>query len=855
MARFVFLVQFLAFASLARAVGPPDSPEPPLPALTCPAGAPLGTMELRVRAVGQKEMLPLQEINRLSEGDTVVYSPVLRGGEKRAGEVALVLVPAKRTDDSETLIVTDLAHADKPHEWTISQPMILAAFVYGPQGLNKKKVKGFLSQDDQLVAQLADYAEKTSQTEALLQTLSDNAASSASMNAALSGFASQYGLAVQLDKNAPPSVQAQLLFSTMNPQLATYNPIASNSNAERLGQTASIAAAAATLFFGTPVGLAAGGTAMLLDLRSIAFPGTQFRSSFSQPAKQGMHLCGQRGAVPPHTRIAYVWAMRVPNTGTPTIRIGPANSLPLGQKTNVPVEVSGADWKYVQRARKWTLTDAKGNETELKVLKVGAEHALEIELPDKPKSLVPGDYQLKADWDWTPFQAAGVLHLRPLSDFKTTQLDVASQNVLLAQTGKVPITLRGGDFEFTTKVEIERIGDEFATPETVRFLLPKGPRLGPQQSMDVQVDTGALNPGPYKLMITQQDGVSHPVNVRVLAAAPKLDNLPILVNHGLSAQHYVLKGERLNLLAKLTAPNATLELGQALPNGNERDLTVHLNGDAVPGAAIPVEADLTDRAEKLVLADALQITGPLPAVASSQLSLPKDLDVAVLPNEFPAGYTLNAILDVRNANAKSELRLACADDVGVHAALQVGAQNANSSLQKISADQLFLSFDTSSFPAGCALTASLDNGRAGHSPPFTIARLIRLPRILSIKPVVAAILTAPATANGSAAAPAPNGARTFEITGNDLEMIGQMSWDQNKGVDVSGLPAAIPGQGQRQSLLVNLPEASANGAPLYVWLRGETVSRATTVTLPGAPDPAATAGTARATAAVSPANQ
>ena len=136
------------------------------------------------------------------------------------------------------------------------------------------------------------------------------------MNAALSGFASQYGLAVQIDKTAPPAAQAQVLFSTMNPQLAAYNPIASNSNAERLGQTASVAAAAATLFFGTPIGLAAGGTAMVLDLRSIAFPGTQFRSCFAQPVQVGVHLCGQRGAVPPHTRIAYIWALRVPNTGS-----------------------------------------------------------------------------------------------------------------------------------------------------------------------------------------------------------------------------------------------------------------------------------------------------------------------------------------------------------------------------------------------------------------------------------------------------------------------------------------------------------------------------------------------------------
>ena len=824
MTRFVFALAFLACSF--EAAEPPDSPDP-LPALTCPAGAPLGAIDLRVKSNGNSEALPLEAINRLSEGDTVVYSPVLRGIEKRPGEVALVLVPANRPAGSEALIVTDPARADRDHEWAISQTMTLAAFIYGPQGLSKKKVAGFLSQDDQLVAQLADYAEKTSQTETLLQALTDNAASSASMNAALSGFASQYGLAVQIDKTAPPAVQAQTLFSTMNPQLATYNPISGDSNAQRLGQTASVAAAAATLFFGTPIGLAAGGTAMVLDLRSIAFPGTQFRSSFATPASKGVHLCGQRGAVPPHTRLAYIWALRVPNVGSPSIRIGPADSLPLGQKATVPVEANGADWKYVQRARKWTLEDAQGHATTLKVLKVGNEHQLEMDLQEV--KLTAGDYKLMGYWDWTPFHMTGVLHLRPLSDFKDAHLDPSSQNNLLAHASKIPVTLRGDDFEFTNKVEIERMGDEFATPEPVRFLLPKGPHLGPQESMDVQIDTAALNPGTYKLLLTQQDGVSHPVRVEVLPAAPQLENLPILVNQGVTAQHYVLKGQHLDLLAKLSAPDITFVLGPALQNGAERDVTVQLDASKSPGAALPVEAELTDRAAKLTLADGLQVTGPLPAIVSSQLSVPTGTDVAVRPNEFPAGYMLTAMLDVRNIGPKTKLRLGCGEEAPSRPGLEIGTKDATSSLDRLSPDQLFLSYDTSSFPAGCTLEASLDNGVAGQSAPFTVAHLIRLPRILSVAPASTTLLV-----------PVPTGLRSFEITGDNLEMIGQLSWDQNLGVDVSAVPAAIPGQGQRQSLLVNLPDAPTAGAPLYIWLRGETAPRATTISLP----PAAT-GTPR----------
>ncbi len=190
-------------------------------------------MDLRVKSPRPTdEPLPLRTINHLSEGDTILYSPVLRGREKRPGEVALVLVPQKREADKDALEVTDPRPADKAQEWKIDRTTSVVGYVYGPEGLSKKKVKGFLSQDDLLIAQLADYAEKTAQTEQLIAALSSADSSAASVNAALSGFASQYGLAgLQIDKTAPPAVQAQMLFSTMNPQLATYDPLTPSSTA------------------------------------------------------------------------------------------------------------------------------------------------------------------------------------------------------------------------------------------------------------------------------------------------------------------------------------------------------------------------------------------------------------------------------------------------------------------------------------------------------------------------------------------------------------------------------------------------------------------------------------------------
>ncbi|MBV8551193.1 MAG: hypothetical protein JOY54_07810 [Acidobacteriaceae bacterium] len=784
------------------------------PPLTCPAGAPLGPVDLRVRSPQGGEPLPFQSIIHLSEGDTLLYTPVLRSHEKRPGEVAIVMVPEKHEPNQAGIIVTEPKAADKPQQWEIPQTISLAALVYSAQGLNKKKVEGFLSQDDLLIAQLADYAAKTAQTEALIEALENSGSSAASVNAALSGFASQYGVSVQIDKTAPTAVQAQTLFSAMNPQLATYNPLASSAS-ERVGQTASVATAVATLFFGSPIGLAAGGTAMLLDLRSIAFPGTQFRSSFTQPIpnKTALNLCGQRGPAPPHTRVAYIWAVRIPNTRVPSVQIGKANFIPPDQKTPVPVDVPDAEWKYLERARQWTLLSDKGQKTPIKVLKLGNQKAIEMDLG---KSVAPGDYKLTGYWDWTSFEAKGLIHVRPLSTFQGAKLRSSSQDTLLAKCGKVAVTLTGSDFEFTSKVELKKLGDEFATAEPARFILPAGLREGPQDYMDVQIDTTNLDPGKYALLVSQQDNKSHPIEFKVLPNPPRIDNFPILANTGVAQQHYVLKGERLSLLSKLSAPGVSLDLGASNSAGTERNVTVQLKSDLKAGATLPVEEYLSDRTEPLKLDDAVQITGPLPVIASSKLSVPAAMEITLHPDEFPAGYTLTAMLDVKNIEPKSVLQLQCSDE-SASVTLHNGEQTKSSSLQQLSQDQMFLSYDTSELPAGCSLQAVISNGRDGRSEPYTLAHVVRIPFIDSF----------------AAAGKAPDGsANVYMVTGRNLEMIQKAGWDQTEGVDSTELPVPVPGQGQEQSLSIKLPDPPAPRAMLFVWLRGDSAGRPTNIPAP-----------------------
>ncbi len=823
------ILALLAVSSLQAQNKPSDStgeqanpaaalPKAP-PFVTCPAGGPLGALDLQVQSGEQR--LPFRTINHLTEGDILLYSPILRGKEKRPGEVALVLVPAKRLPKQPDILVTDPKAADKPQSWKMTETISLAAVVYGPAGLNRKKVAKFLSQDEVLVAQLADYADKTAQAEQLVDTLSNSESSAASVNAALDGFASQYGFAVQVDRTAPVSTQAATVFAAMNPQLATYNPLAS-STAQAAGQTASLATMAGTLFFGSPVGLAAGGTAMLLDLRAIAFPDTQFRASFAKPLTDppaGVNLCGQQGALPPHTRAAFIWANRIPNISAPAIKIGAADYLPANQKAPLPVEVPATGWKYIDRVREWTLV-ADAKKLPVHVVKLGNQKSLELDLT-KAK-VPPGDYKLTGFWDWMPLEATGIVHVRALSDFREAHFVPASQDRLLAKGGKIQATLIGGDFEFTTKVAFEKLKDEFATPESVRFVLPKGLRKGLQDHMDVQIDTEDLEAGAYKLLVTQQDGKSHDVAFKILPNLPKIDNLPILINAGIVKQHYVLKGQHLERVSKLEVPGAVLDLGPSGADETERSLTVELKSSSKPGTELSAKAFVEDRSQPLTLDDALQITGPLPLIASSKLSLPGGMAITVKSDEFPAGYTLNAMLDVKNIERKSVLRLACADGVGQHTDLQIGEQATGWSLQQLSPDQLFLAYNTSGLPAGCALQAVIDNGVDGVSQPFKLARILRVPQIDSFA------LADPASRNS---------ARVYQLTGHDLEMIAKLGWDERSGLEVSGLPTPLPGPGLKQAIQVSLPDPPAPQALLYVWLRGDPEGRSTTIQSPTLPPP------------------
>ena len=255
----------------------------------------------------------------------------------------------------------------------------------------------------------------------------------------------------------------------------------------------------------------------------------------------------------------------------------------------------------------------------------------------------------------------GFLDVRALGDFMSARFLPSSQDRLVGKTGKVPVTLENGDFEFVTKVAIEKVHDEFASPAAVPFVLPQGLREGPQDRMDLQIDTANLDPGSYQLMLSQVDGRTHP-NLEILAAPPAIANLPIILNQGVSTGQFVLKGQRLDLLKRIEVASGSIDLAPVSPGQAQRGLTLRMASDISAGTSFAIKAFIEDRSEPLLFSDAVRIVGPRPDITEVTVSKTSDQSVQLDAGELPGGVYLSAMLSVEQLQSNSIVKLGCEQD-------------------------------------------------------------------------------------------------------------------------------------------------------------------------------------------------
>ena len=727
---------------------------------------PLGGVHLNVQRSDRTPPLPLNRVNRVTEGDKIVYTPALRPNEKRRGEVAVVLVGASG------LTVLEPKDADKAAEWEVPFPAKLAVHVYGPSGLSVRKLKGFLSKDQEVVEQLADYAEKTSETEAVLRAIAqvETTGSGEQLSAALQGFAGAGFGGSKLDRSAPLNEQTLAALRTLNPALSAYDPI-SPSASQRMSQTAGLAATVAGMFLGSTVGLAAGSTAMALNMKTILFPDTDFRSAYAQPAKENaIPLCASRDANRSRKRLAYLWAMRVPDLSVPAVVVdGPASIAP-GQK--MAVKLGSA--KHLDRVRAWSLRSGTG-EVPVTAVVLPDQRTLEVTAPQSTPS---GDYKLAGLWDWDSFEAAGTVSVHPLETFDTARLSRDSHDRLRQRSGKQIVTVEGADFRFVQKIAFLNPADRYAVPVQVPFTFTGPGRL------EVQIDTSSTVAGEYALALYQTDKQAHHVPVRVLPDPPRLANLPIVLYEGEREFPLRLTGEGLDRIVGLAAEGLRIDAK-----------SIRAESELKAGQIRDLRLTVKDYAEPVVVPGAIRVAPPRPRVLSITPSLPSEMPISLRHGELPAGVQVGFQLRLASFGQDSEVRVWCDDSV----------RSVPGS--RMDADTLFLSFDPGSWRAGCLLSVTV-----GESEAVPLGRVTRLPTVDSFR------LTDESVGSGT---------YVGVLSGKDLELVGKVGWTATEGIEVPGLPTPV---GSKQSLRVHLPWPSpAPHSPLYIWLRGDAEGRATTI--------------------------
>ena len=114
---------------------------------------------------------------------------------------------------------------------------------------------------------------------------------------------------------------------------------------------------------GNTVGLAVGSAALAENMRALMFPNMDFRSTFAQSSSNGgQTLCAKREAQQARTKLAYLWAVRLPNTPPPSLRIRNAAYLPQGGSGTIPAETfNETTWTAIGSVKHWQLTPESGS--------------------------------------------------------------------------------------------------------------------------------------------------------------------------------------------------------------------------------------------------------------------------------------------------------------------------------------------------------------------------------------------------------------------------------------------------------------------------------------------------------------
>jgi hypothetical protein len=757
----------------------------------CVGSVSAGTFRLRVAPPAGGAPLPIRQVRTIAQGYRVLYSPARLPAEaNKNARVALVAVPA----EGSGVTVLEARAADRAGEWVVPFTASVVALVFGPQGLDEKRLTNLVSRDQDLVTELAGYAAQTEDLEDTLDAL-----------AAAEEEAQEDDQPLQPARGSPAEQVLFALTRALSPVMVAYNPL----GAGRRGGPATLMGKAGEAFFENAGGVVPGGGA-LPAMKSFLMPDTEFRTVYAEAAAgDDLTLCAQRRVGGGRNRVVYLWAYRALNVGPPSVSLLRTAWLPAGARSTVSVRLaSPGDWQLIDRVREWSLAGGAAPAP----VKVRADTRRSIEIDLRKSAVQPGAYRLEGKWDWQAVRVAGEVRVAPPGDAGKVRLAAGAQERLVEGSGPVAVILEGTDFQFVERLTLRREGRNGVAPAELGFTLPMGRRGGPQQAMEIEIDTSRTRAGAYLLAMTQTGGASQDVPLRVLPPLPRLEKLPLRVNLAEREQRVVLQGEGLERIESISADRAAVRLGPAV--GATREAFIALKEGAAKGQRIALLVKLAGVPDAVSLPDALLVAGPRPRITAAKAALPQGPGPALREGELPAGSFTGFSLQAENLESPPALNLECSEPAQTLEAQRVraGERRPAARLDAAGEGVWFASFDPGVVGRpGCTVIAALETEAAGTSDPFPLGRVVRLPRIESI-----ALTDEKADAGFIAV-----------LTGRDLETIQKTGWDASGGIAVPGPPRSVAGEGDRQSLRVVVPWPSPTPlAPLYIWLAGDSQGRA-----------------------------
>jgi hypothetical protein len=761
-------------------------------------------------------------VNIVGPGEKLRYEPVkLPDDLKKTARISVIIVPAGDTQAKHFKVLGAQPVKD-PAEWPIPETASNVGLIFGPYGIDTKKVTSLVQKHPEIVTKLADYAEESTRVEALVQTLSQyekSPPSGKSLETVLQGFSSQYGLQLPSFENKTASSQQVLsLLKVIAPAVTEKDPLPSrNDVAVKAGGLAESVAAS---YFGAPVMLTLGGAALFQSLHSSLFPPTNFRSAFAQPTdSSGTNLCSAKDEdKETRAHIDYIWMSRIPNQEAPNVSLIADAHIPAGMPSTITVSAATvAQLENLSRARDWQLVSATdASPITVKVTSGSSSAAITFDLSQG--EVPPGQYQLAANWDWTMFKVNGKVDVHPLGNMANVELTANSRDALITGTGSVQIQLTGTDFEFVDSVSLVQTGG-LQKSVALAFTLPKGKQQRNQPVMKVEIDTSALAPGSYSLAIRQVNGVTADVPITIHPPNPELTQIPLRVNMGELQQGIQLHGKHLDRIEKITSDAAEWTL-PAIQEGavdlTERSATVKLASTAQKGDVLNAEIVVSGLERPLKLDGIAIVAGPRPRITSVTRSFERASGMELLDGEIPAGTAVSFALQGQSMDSHPFVKLACSNesDTRHKVSFAAGDKIDSAELDATGEGSLFLSIDPGLIGgSGCQLTAEVTELETGTSDPFVLGRVIRFPHINSF------VLTEEKVSDSSYAA---------TLTGRDLQLIEKTGWGAAGGEPVQGIPTPVPGAPQEQTLKIGIPwPPPSPKAPLYIWLRGESQPRQT----------------------------